>query len=384
MANSVAMIPFGDLLNAGIQTVKKLCKRANGITPKAFEKTVQEFAGITDKHLNLTFINPEFASYADDEEDMLDECYSYLSEVMITCLVAIGAVKSETFNLEANLGQAFADLITFDKKVTPENLIEIDPFGKIYFWLAGDNLLTYRNLNVASSTYEANLDRFDAKSFRILKEVNKVCYGKDGDPLLNHLIKETMRRTSVFMNNYAKVIAANDHVKVTPKMILDEIFQLTPPQFEHLCLKVVEASLKNEERHHDNYISLINAKHVGQSNDGGIDGIITQDCGNGEVHTYYIQAKQYREGSNISNSHLRNFVGGFPPHADRHHGIFITTSDFTKPAQDYAQALDSHSLILVNQMALLDLIMEHEIGVEKVKTEALVINKKFFKELRKK
>ena len=38
MANSVAMIPFGDLVNAGIQTIKKLCKRANGITPKAFEK----------------------------------------------------------------------------------------------------------------------------------------------------------------------------------------------------------------------------------------------------------------------------------------------------------------------------------------------------------
>ncbi len=382
---SSLMIPFGDILNAGIQTIKQLCNRPNGITSKAFDKKVAEIAGITDKHLKISFINPEFAIYADgDDEDMLDECYSYLSETMLLCLVAIGAVKSEIFNLEVNLGQSLADLIPFDKKVTPENLIEIDPFGKIYFWLAGDNFLTYKNLNVSSNTYEANLDRFDTKSFRTLKEVNKTCYGKNGDPLINHLIEETMRRTSVFMNNYANVVVANDHVKVTPRMILDEIFQLTPLQFEHLCLKVVEASLKSEERNQDNPISLLNARHMGQSNDGGIDGIITQDCGKGEIHTYYIQAKQYREGNNISNSQLRNFVGGFPPNVQRHHGIFITTSDFTKPAQQYAQALDSHSLILINQMALLDLIIEHEIGIEKVKTEVVVINKKFFKALRKK
>lgn len=382
---SPPMIPFGDILNAGIQTIKQLCNRPNGITPKAFDKKLQELTGITDKQLNMSFVNPEFAIYADgDEEDMLDECYIYLSETMLLCLVAVGAVKSETFNLEVNLGQSLADLIPFDKTVTFENLIEIDPFGRIYFWLAGDNILTYRNLNVSSKTYEANLDRFDIKSFRILKEVNKACYGKNGDPLINHLISETMRRTSVFMNNYANVIAANDHVKVTPKMILDEIFQLTSLQFEHLCLKVVEASLENEENYDSKSTSLLSAKHMGQSNDGGIDGMITQDCGKGEIHTYYIQAKQYREDINISNSQLRNFVGGFPPNINYHHGIFITTSDFTKPAQKYAQELDSHSLILINQMALLDLIIEHEIGIEKVKTEALFISKKFFKELRKK
>ncbi|WP_440464359.1 restriction endonuclease [Psychrobacter sp. ASPA161_6] len=385
MTNSSDMPPFGGILNAGIQAIKQLCNRTNGITSKAFEKKVAEIAGLTDEHLTMPFVNPEYPMYADDEDEgMLDLCYESLSEVMLTCLVAIGAIKDEVFNIEANLGQSSVHLIAFDSKITPENLIEIDPFGKIYFWLAGDNLANHRHADVPSNAYESNLDRFDSKSFRVLREVNKVCYGTQGDPLINHLIDETMRRTSVFMNNYADVITANDHVKVTPRMILDEVFQLNPLQFEYLCLKVVETSLISEDKKSDTPDSVISARHTGKSNDGGIDGIVTQDCGAGEIHTYYIQAKQYSETNNISNRELRNFVGGFPPNAERHHGIFITTSDFTKPAQEYAQNLNSHNLILVNQIALLDLMLEHEIGLEKVQTETLVMNKSFFRKIRKK
>ncbi len=379
MKISSDMPPFGVILNAGIQSIKQLCNRTNGITPKAFDKKVGEIAGITNEHLKISFVNPEFPIYGDDEdEDMLDSCYDYLTEVMLICLVAIGAIKSEVFNIEANLGRSSVHLIPFDSRITPENLVQIDPFGKIYFWLAGDNFTNHRHSDVSSNTYESDLDRFDSKSFRVLREVNKAAYGEKGDPLINYLISETMRRTSVFMNNYANVIAANDHVKVTPKMILDEIFNLTPLQFEHLCLNVVEISLKYEDPN-----ATFVARHTGQSNDGGIDGVITQDCGAGETHTYYIQAKQYSEGNTISNRELRNFVGGFKPDVKHHHGMFITTSEFTKPAQDYAKNLESHSLTLINKMALLDLMLEHEIGVEKVQTETLVMDKSFFRELRK-
>ncbi|WP_010197071.1 restriction endonuclease [Psychrobacter sp. PAMC 21119] len=376
MKISSDMPPFGDILNAGIQSVKQLCNRTNGITSKAFDKTVREIAGITDDHLKVSFVDPEFPIHED--EDMIDSCYDYLTGVMLTCLVAIGAIKSEIFNIEANLGRSSVHLIPFNSRITPENLTKIDPFGKIYFWLAGDNFVNHRHSDVSSNTYESKLDRFDSRSFRVLREVNKSAYGEKGDPLINHLISETMRRTSVFMNNYANVIAANDYVKVTPKMILDEIFHLTPLQFEHLCLNVVETSLKREDPN-----ATFSSRHTGQSNDGGIDGIIKQDCGAGEIHTYYIQAKQYSEGNTISNKELRNFVGGFTPDIKYHHGIFITTSEFTKPAQDYAKKLESHSLTLINKMALLDLMLEHEIGLEKVQTETLVMNKSFFRELRK-
>lgn len=371
------MPPFGDILNAGIQAIKQLSNRSNGITPKAFDKKLQEIANIKDAHLKMSFINPELYFF-EDEEDMSDSCYACLSDIVLICLTAMGAVKSGVFNLEANVGKSSVHLMLFDKQVTPENLIELDPLGKVYFWLIGDNFSSYRNMDVSPSTYESDLERFDAKSFRAISAANLAAYGEDGDPLINHLISEAMRRTSVFMNNYANVIAANEHVKVTPKTILNEVFNLTPLQFEHFCLNIIEASLKKEDPN-----ANFSAEHTGKSNDGGIDGVIVQECSKGEVHTYYIQAKLYSEGKNISNRELRNFVGGFAPDSQYHHGIFITTSDFTRPARDYAENLGSHSLILINQTELLDLMLEHEIGLQKVQTETLVVNSSFFKKFKK-
>lgn len=373
----VQMPAFGDILNAGIQTIKKFSNRHNGIPQKTFFNQVYKLSGITDKHLEIKFINEDYARFSETDEEMLDECVYRLTDLMLTCMIAIGIIKDYIFNLQPNIGQTFANFITFDETVTVDNLSKIDPFGKIYFWLATENFRNYDILDVSPSSYKSDLQRFDNKSFRILRKVNDKCYGKQGDPLINHLIQETMRRTSVFMNNYANVVTANNFVEVTPNMLLSEIMGLTPLQFEHLCLKVVEVSLKNEEPN-----AKLTCIHTGKTNDGGIDGKIIQQFNNGEIHTYYIQAKQHQ--NNVSNSNLRNFVGAYPPDKKFHHGIFMATSNYTKSAEDYAKQLDSHSLTLVNQFALLELMIEHEIGLEKIKTEMLVMNKKFFKNLRKK
>lgn len=55
--------------------------------------------------------------------------------------------------------------------------------------------------------------------------------------------------------------------------------------------------------------SNLTSRHTGRSNDNGIDGLIIQDFPDGEVHNYYIQAKLYSAGNNISNGDLRNFIG---------------------------------------------------------------------------
>lgn len=377
MATKATMPSFGNILNAGIQTVKHFANRPNGIPIKTFHNKLYEFAAITEGHNEITYRNPDYAHF-DYEEYMFDSCLEELIDLLLTCLVAMGVVKSEVFNLEPNLGQTFANFIAFNEVVTTENLIKIDPFGKIYFWLACDNFRQYDNQEVFKN-YKSNLERFDNSAFKKLKLINEACYGKNGDPLINHFIKETMRRTSVFMNNYADVVLGNDFVKVTPDVLLQQILHLTPTQFEHLCLKVVEMALINEEPN-----AKVSLKHTGQSNDNGLDGILTQDFGGGNVHTYYIQSKLYAQGNNISNSAIRNFLGAYPPNKEFHHGIFITTSDFTDPAKRFADDNTTHSLTLINQFALLELMLDHEIGVEKVQTETLVMDKAFFKKLKKK
>jgi restriction system protein len=64
---------------------------------------------------------------------------------------------------------------------------------------------------------------------------------------------------------------------------------------------------------------------VGQSGDGGIDGIIKQDKLGLEV--IYVQAKRWKE--NVGSPEIMKFSGGLTKrHASR--GVFITTSAFTE------------------------------------------------------
>lgn len=376
----VQMPAFGDILNAGIQIIKQLgIKNQKGTSTQTFSKNLQSLTGITEKHLEISYLNID-VNLKDYDEDLLESCFYDLERLVITCLVSIGLIKNTNSPLRINTSENFLVLMAFNETVTPENLLRIDPWGKIFFWLMGTNFIdVIMYSSPRPEAYLADLDRFDRKSFRVLKRLNHRCYGKQGDPLINHLIEETVKRTSVFMNSYSNpdIIKTNIFIEADFNKILNKVNQLNPTQFEYLCLKVVEVSLKNEEPN-----AKLTCIHTGKTNDGGIDGKIIQQFNNGEMHTYYIQAKQYQ--SNVSNSNLRNFVGAYPPDKKFHHGIFMATSNYTKSAEDYAKQLDSHSLTLVNQFALFEMMMKYEVGLKKVKTEALAIDEVFFKNLRKK
>lgn len=73
--SSKAMPPFGDMLNAGIQTIKQLCSRSNGITPNAFEKKYLENLGLTQHDIDIIIISNivDAAQDEDEDEDESDE-----------------------------------------------------------------------------------------------------------------------------------------------------------------------------------------------------------------------------------------------------------------------------------------------------------------------
>ncbi|QCR86780.1 restriction endonuclease [Moraxella osloensis] len=374
-ANITKLPPFGDLLNSGIQTLKNLSGRSS-ISQNLFFREFDKVAQLSDDQKSISYLS-QFDIQNEYEEGT--PCYEPLTNLILMCLSAMGVIKENCFSLQPNIGKEFASLITFDEKVTIKNLVRIDPLGKIFFWLANENFSQYLMKGIPNNDYIANLKRFDEKSFQDLKKVNQVAYGKRGDPLINYFINETTRRTSLFMNNYQDAMVSDGNVKVTPDMILTQLDNLTPLQFEWFCLKLVERSLENESPE-----SNLSSHHTGKANDGGIDGMITQIFSNEERHTYYIQAKLYSQGNNISNRELRNFVGGYPPQKDSHHGIFITTTSFTKPALDYFENLESHSLILIDQMALIELMMEHEVGLKQVDSKPkLVLDNDFFEKIKR-
>lgn len=101
-------------------------------------------------------------------------------------------------------------------------------------------------------------------------------------------------------------------------------------------------------------------RRIGGSGDGGVDGVIDQDALG--LDRVYVQAKRYKEGSNIGRETIQAFVGalhGFG--ASR--GVFLTTSAFTPGATAYAAQVQSR-IILIDGERLVSLMIKYKVGVQ--------------------
>lgn len=99
------------------------------------------------------------------------------------------------------------------------------------------------------------------------------------------------------------------------------------------------------------------ARVIGRSGDEGIDGIINEDRLG--LDAIYIQAKRW-EGV-IGRPEIQKFVGALQGQR-AHKGVFITTSDFTKEAQEYVKNI-SNKVVLINGLRLTRLMIENNVGV---------------------
>ena len=99
---------------------------------------------------------------------------------------------------------------------------------------------------------------------------------------------------------------------------------------------------------------------VGQSGDGGIDGIIKEDRLGLDV--LYIQAKRW-EGS-VGRPEIQKFVGALQGQRAKK-GIFVTTSSFSKQAVDYVSLIESNVVLIDGEM-LAKLMIDHSIGVSAI------------------
>ncbi len=87
-----------------------------------------------------------------------------------------------------------------------------------------------------------------------------------------------------------------------------------------------------------------------------IDGIINEDRLGLDV--IYVQAQRW-EGT-VSRPEIQKFVGALQGKKARK-GIFITTSDFSKQAKDYASAIKS-SVVLIDGESLAGLMIDYNVG----------------------
>lgn len=106
-------------------------------------------------------------------------------------------------------------------------------------------------------------------------------------------------------------------------------------------------------------------ERVGQSGDGGIDGIIKEDKLGLDV--IYIQAKRWQ--SSVGRPEIQKFVGALQGQRARK-GVFITSSAFTPEAIDYANRIES-KVVLIDGQQLADLMIDHDLGVATVASYAV-------------
>jgi restriction system protein len=102
-----------------------------------------------------------------------------------------------------------------------------------------------------------------------------------------------------------------------------------------------------------------------KSNDEGIDGVINEDRLGLDV--IYVQAKRWQ--NTVGRKEIQSFVGALAG-KQANKGIFITTSDFASTATEYAKAVNQ-KVILIDGPRLADLMIEHDIGVSKVRSIAI-------------
>lgn len=138
--------------------------------------------------------------------------------------------------------------------------------------------------------------------------------------------------------------------------LLAQVKDLTPQAFERLVVELLVkmgygGTLKDAGR------------AVGQSGDGGIDGIIKEDRLG--LDTIYLQAKRYNDQA-ISRPAIQAFVGALQGVRARK-GIFITTSRFAAPAIEYAGSIDT-KVVLIDGQQLAEYMIDFNLGVTKMST----------------
>lgn len=132
--------------------------------------------------------------------------------------------------------------------------------------------------------------------------------------------------------------------------ILGRILSCSPTFFERLVVELLVKMGYGGSRRDA-------GERIGQSGDGGIDGIIKEDRLG--LDTIYIQAKRW-QGS-VGRPEIQKFVGALQGQRAKK-GVFITTSFYTAEAIDYASRIDT-KVVLIDGQLLASLMMDFDVGV---------------------
>lgn len=115
-------------------------------------------------------------------------------------------------------------------------------------------------------------------------------------------------------------------------------------------------------------------KAIGRSGDEGIDGIIKEDKLG--LDAIYIQAKKW-EGT-VGRPEIQKFVGALAGQGAKK-GVFITTSNFSREAHEYAKNMRDTKVVLLDGEQLTQFMIDYNLGVSVISQyEVKKIDSDFF------
>ena len=145
--------------------------------------------------------------------------------------------------------------------------------------------------------------------------------------------------------------AYQEHLEEIYSLLMEKIMYNPPGFFEQL---IVDLLLKMGYGY-----DADSAIVVGGSHDNGIDGVINEDRLG--LDLIYLQAKRYDNRNKVGRPELQTFVGAMQ---NVQKGVFITTSNFTHEATNYAEHQQQKSLKLIDGKMLTKLMVKYEVGVK--------------------
>ena len=204
--------------------------------------------------------------------------------------------------------------------------------------------ITDKGLNVLSD----NPERISVKFLEQFPEFVEFRYGRGAEQQTNdeassaEISESTPEEILELVNEKIRSELAQD--------ILAKVLSCTPAFFEYLVVELLLKMGYGGSRKDA-------GERIGQSGDGGIDGIIKEDRLG--LDTIYIQAKRW-QGS-VGRPEIQKFVGALQGQRARK-GVFITTSFYTSDALSYVDHIDT-KVVLIDGQRLASLMIDFDVGV---------------------
>lgn len=208
----------------------------------------------------------------------------------------------------------------------------------------------------------------DSKEFIFTQRMRASRYSLKKQDYIEEVSKLTFQITEyglALLNDNSEEI--NEEIEELEKFI--DPFEVIEDKVEEiedeLITKLVDELKKGHWRRLETIVvELLTAMGYGdgqvteKTNDGGLDGIIKEDKLG--LDNIYVQAKRWE--NTVGRPEVMSFSGALDAKGARK-GIFITTSNFTKGAEEYVERLESKKIILIGGKKLARLMIENDIGV---------------------